>query len=154
MFALVSALQLNTTLKALGFQLDCFEHICFTTDQVSQLVSILMKNYGLERLVPDIPCADDGTVKAILRLNRAGRRYLIKDGSSISKGVSVLSAVRDEIDCIFLHLLENPSLCTRRSTETTTGRRRLDINPEESSGTGKREHALSQPGKEPRRRLA
>jgi hypothetical protein len=57
--------------------------------------------------VPDIPCADDGTVKAILRLNAAGRRYLIKDGSSISKGVDVLSAVSDEIDCVFLHLLEN-----------------------------------------------
>jgi hypothetical protein len=56
------------------------------------------------------PCADDGTVKAILRLNRAGRRYLIKDGSSISKGVDVLSAVSDEIDCVFLHLLEKSKL--------------------------------------------
>jgi hypothetical protein len=71
--------------------------------------------------VPDIPCADDGTVKAILRLNAAGRRYLIKDGSSISKGVDVLSAVSDEIDCVFLHLLENPSLCDRRAADTTTG---------------------------------
>jgi hypothetical protein len=34
----------------------------------------------------------------ILLLNAAGRRYLIKDGSSISKGVDVLSAVSDEID--------------------------------------------------------
>jgi hypothetical protein len=65
--------------------------------------------------VSDIPCADDGTVKAILRLNGAGRRYLIKGGSSISKGVDVLSAVSDEIDCVFLHLLEIPSLCDRRS---------------------------------------
>jgi hypothetical protein len=39
--------------------------------------------------------------------NRAGRFGLIKDGSSISKGVDVLSAVSDEIDCVFLHLLEN-----------------------------------------------
>jgi hypothetical protein len=38
-----------------------------------------MKNYGQERLVPGIPCADDETVKAILRLKGAGRRYLIKD---------------------------------------------------------------------------
>jgi hypothetical protein len=77
---------------------------------VNQLVSILVKNYGLERLVPDIPCADDGTVQAFLRLNRAGRRYLIKDGSSISKGVGVLSAVSDEIDCVFLHVLEKSEL--------------------------------------------
>jgi hypothetical protein len=113
LLALISALQLNTTLKTLGFQFHCFGNIYFTVDEVKQLVSILMKNYGLERLVPDIPCADDGTVKAILRLNAAGRRYLIKDGSSIVKGVDVLSAVSDEIDCVFLHLLENPSLCDR-----------------------------------------
>jgi hypothetical protein len=123
LLALLSALQLNTTLKTLGFNFRCFENVYFTVDQVNQLGSILMKNYGLERLVPDIPCADFGTVKAILRLNAAGRRYLIKDGSSISKGVDVLSAVSDEIDCVFIHLLENPSLCDRRATETTTGRR-------------------------------
>jgi hypothetical protein len=68
---------------------------------VNQLVSILMQNYGLERLEPEIRCADDRIVKAIFRLSRAGRRYLIKDGSSISKRVEVLSAVSDEIDCVF-----------------------------------------------------
>jgi hypothetical protein len=104
--------------------------------------------------VPDIPCADFGTVKAILRLNAAGRRYLIKDGSSISKGVDVLSVVSDEIDCVFLHLLENPSLCDTRAAETATGRRRPSANLDDSSSTGKRERALSQPGKAPRRRLA
>jgi hypothetical protein len=153
--ALISALQLNTTLKTLGFQSSCFKTIYFTVDEVNQLVSILMKNYGLERLVPDIPCADDGTVKAILRLNAAGRRYLIKDGSSISKGVDVLSAVSDEIDSVFLHLLENPSLCDRRATKTTPGRGQPSANLDESSNTGKRERDLSQPsGKELRRRLA
>jgi hypothetical protein len=58
-----------------------------------------MKNFELERLVPDIACADGRTVKANLRLNKAGRRYLIQDGSSISKGVEVLSAVNDDINC-------------------------------------------------------
>jgi hypothetical protein len=154
LLALISALSLNTTLRTLGFQSSCFGNICFTVDEVNQLVSILMKNYGLECLKPDIPCADDRTVKAILRLNRAGRRYLIKDGSSISKGVDVLSAVSDEIDCVFLHLLENPSLCDRRAADTTTGRQRAGANLDESSGAGKRERALSLAGKEPRRRLA
>jgi hypothetical protein len=87
-----------------------------------------MKNYGPERLVAAIPCADDGTVKAILRLNGTGRRYLIKDGSSISKGVDVLSAVRDESDFVFLHLLENPSVCDKRAAESTTRRRRPGSN--------------------------
>jgi hypothetical protein len=122
-----------------------------TDDEVNQLVSILMKNYGLERLVPDISCADDGTFKAILRLNGAGRRYLIEDGSSISKGVEVLSAVNDDINCVFLHLLESPGLCNRRDAETTT---RTGANLDESSSSRKREQAQSRPGKEPRRRLA
>jgi hypothetical protein len=152
--ALISALQLNTTLKTLDFHFYCFGNICFTVDEVNQLVSILMKNYGLECLKPAIPCADDRTVQAILRLNRAGRRYLIKDGSSISKGVDVLSAVSDEIDCLFLHLLENPSLCDRRAADTTTGTRRSGANLDESSGTGKRERSLSLSGEEPRRRQA
>jgi hypothetical protein len=154
--ALLSALQLNTTLKTLDFQSSCFKNVSFTIDEVNQLVSLLMKNYGLECLKPAIPCVNDRTVEAIFRLNAAGRRYLIKDRSSISKGVDVLSAVSDEIDCVFLHLLENPSLCDRRATETTIGRQGPGANFDEASGTGtgKRERALSHPGTEPRRRLA
>jgi hypothetical protein len=156
LFALISALQLNTTLKTLGLQYNHLENIELTDDEVNQLVSILMKNYGLECLVPDISCPDDRTAKAILRLNGVGRRYLIKDESSISKGVEVLSAVNDDINCVFLHLLENPGLCNRRAvdTETTTRSRRPGDNLDESSSSGKRERAQSQPGKEPRRRLA
>jgi hypothetical protein len=154
--ALVSALQLNTTLKTLVLQYKHLENIELTDNEVNRLVSILRKNYGLEHLVPDISGADDRTVKAILRLNGAGRRYLIEDGSSISKGVEVLSAVNDDINCVFLHLLENPDLCDRRAveTETTTGSRRPVGNPDESSSSGKRERAQSQADKEPRRRLA
>jgi hypothetical protein len=47
LLALISTLQLNTTLKTLSFQLDCFGNISFTVDEVNQLVLILMKNYGL-----------------------------------------------------------------------------------------------------------
>jgi hypothetical protein len=131
---LVSALQRDTTLKTLGFQTSSqtgFQTgfrlssriIFLTDDEVDQLVPILMKNYGLERLEPDIRCTDDRTVKAIFRLNGAGRRYLIEDESSISKGVDVLSAVNDDINCVFLHLLENPGLCYRKAAETPTSRR-------------------------------
>jgi hypothetical protein len=153
LLAFISALQLNTTLKTLDFQRS-FQRPHLTDDEVNQLVSILMRNYGLERIVPSISCTDDGTVKAILRLNAAGRRYLIKDGSSISKGIDVLSAVSDEIDCVFLHLLENPSLCDRKAADTTTGRLLPGANLEESSSSGKRERPQSLLGKEPRRRLA
>jgi hypothetical protein len=113
-----------------------------------------MKNYGLERLVPGIPCADDGTVKAILRLNAAGRRYLIKDGSSISKGVDVLSAVSDEIDCVFLHLLENLSLYDREGPPRPrqVNGDRVSISPLEPESESELYH--NQPSKEPHRRLA
>jgi hypothetical protein len=116
--ALVSVLRLNTTLKTLN--LAFLENIDFTDDEVDQLVSILRKNYGLEILSPtNTRGANNRTVKAILRLNGAGRRYLIDDGSSVSKGVEVLIAVNDDINCVFLHLLENPGLCNRRAAETT-----------------------------------
>jgi hypothetical protein len=155
LFALISALQLNTTLKTLGLEFfwPSDQYIDLTDDEVNQLVSILIKNYGLEHVVPDILCADDRTVKAILRLNGAGRRYLIEDGSSLLKGVEVLSAVKDDINCLFLHLLKNPGLCDRRAVETTTKNRRPGANLDESSSRGKRERAQSQQGKEPRRRL-
>jgi hypothetical protein len=55
-----------------------------------------------------------------LRLNEAGRHYLVMDGSSISKGVDVLSVVSDDVNCVFLHLLENPRLCDRGAVETTS----------------------------------
>jgi hypothetical protein len=54
---------------------------------------------------------------AILRLNEAGRRYLVQDGSSISKGVEVLSSVTNDINCVFLQFLENPTLCDRSAVE-------------------------------------
>jgi hypothetical protein len=157
LLALVSVLKRNTTLKYLGFQstIENFScHLWSTEDEFNQLASILIKNYGLERLVPDVYCEDAETVEAILRLNGAGRRYLIKDGSSISKGVEVLSAVSDDINCLFLHLLENPGLCNKRAVDATTRSRRQGANLDESSSSGKRELAQSQSGKEPRRRLA
>jgi hypothetical protein len=42
-------------------------------------------------------------------LNQVGRRYLIEeDAGSTAKGVEVLDAVRDNLRCLFYHLLENP----------------------------------------------
>jgi hypothetical protein len=94
-----------------------------TDNEVKELVLVLMKNYGggLELLVPDLSCADDRVVRAILRLNGAGRRYLIEDGSSILQGVDALSAVSDDINCVFLHLIDNLGLGNRRAGDATTG---------------------------------
>jgi hypothetical protein len=116
-FVLVSALQNNTALKALTFHWWDDLAIQLTDDEDKQMVSLLKKNYALERL-PDIDLEDEARdVGAILRLNQAGRRYLIQDGSSVSRGVEVLSVVSSDINCVFLHLLENPRLCDRSAVE-------------------------------------
>jgi hypothetical protein len=138
-FVLVSTLQDNTKLKSLKLLHRCFR---LTDDENKHLASILTKNYALERL-PNISLkVEAGNVGAILRLNEAGRRYLVQDGSSISKGVEVLSRVNNDINCVFIHLLENPRLCDRKAVEMvaageSNGR---STNPTASSGgVGKRE---------------
>jgi hypothetical protein len=155
--ALVSSLQGNTTLETLhlvsyrdasGIILE------MTDDEVTGLTSSIKMNYGLEAL-PDID-PDDRTkyLDAILRLNRAGRRYLAKDGSSISKGVEEMSAVSDDLNCVFLHLSENPRLCDRSAIETTTTNRggsNRSTDPVDRSG--KRVQDNADEGKVSRQRL-
>jgi hypothetical protein len=121
------------------------------------MATILKKNYALESL-PGINLGNDEArdVVAILRLNQAGRRYLVQDGSSISKGVDVLSLVKYDINCVFLHLLENPRLCDRSAVEIViTGESNgTSTHPTASSGGGKREQVSAHKEKESRRRLA
>jgi hypothetical protein len=110
--AAVEALQLNKTLKTLCISYGTKK---LTDDEAKHLTSIVKKNYRLESL-PELDSSDDRTkdLRSILRLNEAGRGYLPDGhGSVISKGLGVLSAVSDDVNCVFLHLLENPSLCNR-----------------------------------------
>jgi hypothetical protein len=110
--AAVEVLQLNKTLKTLRLRYGTQN---LTDDEAKHLTSIVKKNYGLESL-PELDSSDDRTkdLRSILRLNEAGRRYLPDgQGSVVSKGVGILSAVSDDLNCVFLHLLENPSLCKR-----------------------------------------
>jgi hypothetical protein len=154
-FVLVTALQHNRTLKTLSLHQFHSRRTRLTEDESKQMVSLLKKNYALESL-DYLDLGDPvGDVSAILRLNKAGRRYLIEDGSSISKGVEVLSLVNDDIHCVFLHLLENPRLCDRSAVEkVSTGESNSSsTNPTDSSGEGKREQAIAHEGKESRRRL-
>jgi hypothetical protein len=113
--ALIAALQHNMTLKTLRLHYHSTDTL--NDDEDKHVAKLLKKNYALESL----PAIDfynrAGDVGAILRLNAAGRRYLVQDGSSISKGVKVLSSVNGDINCVFLHLLENPRLCDRTAVE-------------------------------------
>jgi hypothetical protein len=125
-----------------------------TDDEDKQMAALLKKNYGLESLPNVLLGYPEGDVGAILRLNRAGRRYLIEDGSSIAKGVQVLSGVKNVINCVFFHLLENPRLCDRSAVETADASNGRSTNTTASSGGEKREQASVHKGKETRRRLA
>jgi hypothetical protein len=131
--------------------------IRLTDYEDKRMVSLLMKNYALECL-PDIDLESlAGDVGAILRLNKAGRRYLVQDVSSISKGVTVLRKVNNDINCVFLHLLNNPRLCDRSAMEIeSTGESNgTSTNSTASSGSGKREQAsVPTGGKKSSRRLA
>jgi hypothetical protein len=73
--------------------------------------------------------------------------------SSISKGVEVLSRVNDDINCLFLHLWENPRLCGRTAMEMVSmdeSNRSRSTNPTAGSGGGKREQASAHKGKDSR----
>jgi hypothetical protein len=117
-----------------------------TDDGSKQMATILKKNYALERLPGIDPYNEAGDVGAILRLNEAGRRYLIEDGSSMTKGVEVLIRVNNDTNCVFLHLLENPRLCDRRAVETVVSAGENNggsTNPTGSCGGGKRKAGAS-----------
>jgi hypothetical protein len=150
--ALITALLHNTTLKSISF-LRHRRFLRLTDDEDKQMAVLLQKNYTLERL-PDIK--QGGDVDTILRLNEEGRRYLVQDGSSISRGVKVLSAVSNEINCVFLHLLENPRLCYRSAVEKGSAGESngSSTNPTDGGDSGKRERASVHEGKASHRRLA
>jgi hypothetical protein len=156
--ALIAALQYNRTLKTLRLRNHPTTTNQLTANKEKHVASLLKRNYALESL-PNIDLENRaGDVGAILRLNAAGRRYLVQDGSSISKGVKVLSRVNNYINCVFLHLLENPRLCDRTAVEV----READENNSHftspttiySSGGEKREQVILHKGKESHRRLA
>jgi hypothetical protein len=109
-FAAVKAVQPNKTLKSLRLGYYSLE---MADDEVKDIAALVNQNYGLESLENNSSDERMGDVLAILRLNRAGPRYLNDDGSSIVKGVDVLSVVSNNLNCVFLHLLENPLLCNR-----------------------------------------
>jgi hypothetical protein len=71
------------------------EDFSVVNDEAEEQIPVLKKNYGLEAILG--LCHWAGDVRSILQLNEAGRRYLVQDGSSISKGVDVLSTVSNAI---------------------------------------------------------
>jgi hypothetical protein len=105
----LESLQPSSTLKTLRLSpiIDSMGE-----EEMNQVVSLVKKNYALATLDEGLSALDKtGELGTLLRLNQAGRRYLIEDAASIAKGVEVLIGVSDDLGCLFYHLLENPTLC-------------------------------------------
>jgi hypothetical protein len=150
-FVLVAAIQHNMSLTTLD--LGRSSYLPLNDGESRQMASFLQRNFALETIFDIDPLGDVG---AVLRLNKAGRRYLVQDGPSISKGVDVLSRVNDDINIVFSHLLENPRLCDRNAVEKMSAGESngSSTNPTAGSDGGKRERTSVHKGRESRRRLA
>jgi hypothetical protein len=107
----LASLQPSSALKTLRLS-PVLASITLGVEEMNQLVSLVKTNYSLANLDAGVSAHDKtGELGTLLRLNQAGRRYLIKDAASIAKGVEVLIDVRNDLSCLFYHLLENPTLC-------------------------------------------
>ena len=75
-----------------------------------ELLPFLERNFALRWI--DINDAPIPVFETILRLNRAGRDYLIEDSARKESCIEVLSKVNEDLDSLFFHLRENPILFT------------------------------------------
>ena len=87
------------------------------------LCQALETNYTMWRLKLSYPCIRDDwdpllrqTLNTYIWLNRSGRRYLATDPGNVRAGIQVLEQVKDNLDCIYCHLRENPALCMRQAS--------------------------------------
>jgi len=63
------------------------------------------------------------TIECVAALNRSGRRYVVQYPNDVSRGVGVLSGVVDDVDCLFRHLREKPSLLMLLPPRLVVGRK-------------------------------
>lgn len=101
----------------------------------------LRQNFSLENIALDMQV---GTLSyrnfshEILRLNKAGRRYLLDDAHSKSKCIAVLAKVKDDLDALYTHMRENPVLCVGYSKPMAAGAKRKAITDSTGETTTKK----------------
>jgi hypothetical protein len=93
----------------------------------SVLVAAIKENFTMEFCnvrpiqrggVSSSSSSSSSLVDIYARLNLHGRVYLKQGGGAQQKrGVELLIAVNYDLDCLFVHLLENPGLCCRTPCE-------------------------------------
>lgn len=107
----VEALGKNQTLKYILLD-TCHTHKTKDADDEGskRLLKALQKNYGIEghELTWQRNHALKNSINAIARLNRAGRCYLLNDAFNTASAIEVLAGVADDLDALYIHLLENP----------------------------------------------
>jgi len=124
-FEIIAALGLNTSLNELCTgSASCSRSIELSLEEGKALSEVLRyKNFSLSKcpfsMLPSVGADDQQritrNVHTVLDLNENGRRYLV-EGRSKERGVALLAAVAEDLECIFFHLLENPSLVDRTAT--------------------------------------
>jgi hypothetical protein len=117
----IASIPKQSTLKYLSYSAgdDGGHHIRerFTMEQATALLDLIKGNYSLEKLDISDNCFPDlkKEMDIIMRLNAAGRRYVVLgEESNVQAGIYVLSAVSDDLDCLFYHLRENPLILDSR----------------------------------------
>jgi hypothetical protein len=83
------------------------DKLTLTHDEDKQIRALSRKT--MHESLPDIDLRLRWRSGRHLATERINNRYLLEDGSSISKGVKVLSAVSNEINCVFAPV-ENPTV--------------------------------------------
>jgi hypothetical protein len=85
-------------------------------DQPSLLKTLLQNNEMQNRIKEDHPFQD--LICGMTKMCKTNRYYFKEDPFDALKCVQVLHSVSDiSVDCMFLHLQENPLVCDRRLTQ-------------------------------------
>jgi hypothetical protein len=122
--ALAHCVQASTSLEELYLYRQCEANVNEVLT-CPALLKALKRNYTIQciRLTSEpfweTQCSWDAasttTISMLCRLNRSGRRYVQVDSSNRFRGLQVLEAVNDDLDCLYYHLRENPLLCEQSS---------------------------------------
>lgn len=67
-------------------------------------------------------------LRSYMKLNHAGRRHIKDTPGNVDDSIKILGQVSDDLDCVFLHLLECPFLCEKvRPHEKSTMERLAEL---------------------------
>jgi hypothetical protein len=94
----------DATIEVLHFSDDLYK---LPEKDIQELQPDVQRNYSLEM----IKIGHDLPFEAVNILNAVGRSYLQEDSTSNSKCIALLAKVKDELDCLYYHMRENPILC-------------------------------------------